>query len=212
VSRISAALTCSVALHLFLVYGFSVPEGRLSIQLAGVMHARLQPSSVSAPQRPKARETDSGPRAPQKAGEQPVLPEADHRAEEQPVAIDPVAAEPPESTDGDASSMVPDPMHYPANELDVYPRAQHTIAPAYPKGALETQTAGFVTLLVLIDEVGRVTVSTVVDATPDGVFEQAAQQALAKAVFYPAQKEGHSVRSRILVKVEFDPNAEAAVH
>jgi protein TonB len=51
-----------------------------------------------------------------------------------------------------------------------------------------------------------------VDATPDGVFEQAAQQALAEAIFYPAQKEGRSVRSRILVKVEFDPSSAATVH
>jgi outer membrane biosynthesis protein TonB len=45
----------------------------------------------------------------------------------------------------------------------------------------------------------------VTDAAPGGVFEQVAQQALANAAFYPAQKEGRTVRSRILIKVEFDP-------
>ena len=43
------------------------------------------------------------------------------------------------------------------------------------------------------------------DAAPDGVFEQAAQQALADAAFFPAQKDGRAVRSRILMKIEFDP-------
>jgi len=212
-SRFSAAIAVSAAFHVFLVYGFSLPEGSLLIQHARVMHARLEPVPLSAPLRPKARETSPGPRALQNAREDhPVLPEADLPVE-RPVAIEKVpAAEPVQSMDGNASSMLPDPTHYPANELDVYPRALHTIVPTYPIGALETQTAGFVTLLVLIDEVGRVTVSTVVDAIPDGVFEQAAQQALAHAVFYPAQKEGRSVRSRILVKVEFDPNAAADIH
>jgi protein TonB len=64
-----------------------------------------------------------------------------------------------------------------------------------------------VTLLVMIDEAGRVEGTSVVDAVPDGVFEQAAQQALANAAFYPAQKDGRTVRSRILIKVEFDPAA-----
>lgn len=211
-SRISASISFSAAFHVFLVYGFSLPEGSLSIQHARVIQARLESVPVSAPLRSKARDLELSPRALQDAeDDHPALPEADLPVE-RPVAIEEVsAAEPAQSTDGNASSMVPDPTHYPANELDVYPKAQHTIAPAYPIGALETQIAGFVTLLVLIDEVGRVTVSTVVDAAPDGVFEQAAQQALAQAVFYPAQKEGRSVRSRILVKVEFDPNAAAGV-
>jgi TonB family protein len=211
-SRFSAAIAVSAAFHVFLVYGFSLPEGS-SVQHAQVMHARLQPVPLSAPLLPKARETNPAPRASQNAREDhPVLPEANLPVE-RPAAIENVPfAEPAQSMDGNASSILPDPTHYPANELDVYPRALHTIAPTYPIGALETRTSGFVTLLVLIDEVGRVTVSTVVDATPDGVFEQAAQEALAQAVFYPAQREGRSVRSQLLVKVEFDPNAAADVH
>jgi len=212
-SPISAAIAVSAAFHVFLVYGFSLPQGSFSIQHAGVMHARLDPVPLSVPLRLKARETHSSPRAPQNATkDHPVLPEVTEAAA-RPITSESVpAAEPSQSMDGNGSSTLPDPTHYPANELDVFPRALHPITPAYPTGALETRTAGFVTLLVLIDEVGRVTVSTVVDATPDGVFEQAAQRALAKTVFYPAEKEGRSVRSRILVKVEFDPNAAAGVH
>jgi protein TonB len=68
-----------------------------------------------------------------------------------------------------------------------------------------------VTLEVLIDESGRVTQTSVVDAVPAGIFEQAAQQAMADALFYPAQKDGRIVRSRILVKVEFSANAADAM-
>src|SRR4051812_121276 len=176
------------------------------------MQARLESVPVSVPLRPKAPKTDPVPSAPQNARDDHfVMPEADLPAERAVAIAQVPAAEPAQSSDGNASGMLFDPTHYPANALDVYPRALRTIAPAYPIGALETQTAGFVTLLVLIDEVGRVMVSTVVDATPEGVFEQAAQQALAQAVFYPAQKEGRSVRSQIQVKVEFDPNAAAGV-
>lgn len=71
--------------------------------------------------------------------------------------------------------------------------------------ARDSKVAGSVTLLVLIDEAGRVVGTSVMDATLDGVFEQAAQQALANAAFYPAQKDGRMVRSRVLIKVEFDP-------
>ena len=100
---------------------------------------------------------------------------------------------------------IPDPVHYPAKDLDVYPQASKRITPVYPEMARDSKVAGSVTLLVLIDEAGRVVDTSVMDATPDGVFEQAAQQALANAAFYPAQKDGRMVRSRVLVKVEFDP-------
>ena len=82
--------------------------------------------------------------------------------------------------------------------------------PVYPEMARDSKVAGFVTLLVLIDETGGVVDTSVMDAMPQGVFEQAAQQALANAAFYPAQKDGRMVRSRVLIKVEFDPELTAA--
>ena len=105
---------------------------------------------------------------------------------------------------------IPDPVHYPAKELDIYPQALLPITPGYPETARDAHAAGSVTLLVLIDEVGRVVGTSVMDATPDGVFEEAAQRALANAAFYPAQKDGRPVRSRILIKVEFDPESTAS--
>ncbi len=114
--------------------------------------------------------------------------------------------EPVAAAGGEATKLnLPDPVHYPARDLDVYPQALRPLTPVYPEAARDAQISGFVTLQVLIDESGRVTGTSVVDTAPDGVFEQAARDALANAAFYPARKDGRSVRSRILIKVEFDP-------
>ena len=125
--------------------------------------------------------------------------------------ITPVDPEPAAPAVSDATvASIPDPVHYPAKDLDIYPQVSKPIAPVYPEMARESRVAGSVTLLVLIDEAGRVVDTSVMDATPDGVFEQAARQALANAAFFPAQKEGRMVRSRVLIKVEFDPEWTAA--
>lgn len=126
-------------------------------------------------------------------------------------APDPGDPEPLVSAGTDvASPSVPDPVHYPAKDLDVYPQPLQRISPAYPRSALDAQISGAVTLLVLIDEAGRVAGTSVLDAVPDGVFEQAALDALANTAFFPAQKDGRTVRSRVLIKVEFDPAAAGA--
>jgi protein TonB len=120
--------------------------------------------------------------------------------------IAPVDPEPAATAGSDSTvANIPDPVHYPAKDLDIYPQASKRITPVYPEMARDSKVAGSVTLLVLIDEAGRVVGTSVMDATPDGVFEQAAQQALVNAAFYPAQKDGRMVRSRVLIKVEFDP-------
>ena len=121
-------------------------------------------------------------------------------------AIAPIDPEPATLASSDATvANIPDPVHYPAKDLDIYPQASKRITAVYPEVARDSKVAGSVTLLVLIDEAGRVVGTSVMDATPDGLFEQAAQQALANAAFYPAQKDGRMVRSRVLIKVEFDP-------
>ena len=125
--------------------------------------------------------------------------------------IAPVDPQTAASAGSDATvANIPDPVHYPAKELDIYPQASRRIAPVYPEMARDSKVAGFVTLLVLIDETGGVVDTSVMDATPQGVFERAAQQALANAAFYPAQKDGRTVRSRVIIKIEFDPELTAA--
>ncbi len=109
-----------------------------------------------------------------------------------------------------ATASLPDPFHYAARELDVYPQPLNRIEPAYPQTALADEIGGSVTLLLLIDESGRVTDVSVVDASPPDVFDESALQALAATAYAPAQKGGRAVRSRILVKIDYEPIAAAA--
>jgi TonB family protein len=60
--------------------------------------------------------------------------------------------------------------------------------------------------MVLIDEAGRVAEASVLDAQPEGLFEEAARQAFLRSVFQPAERAGRAARRRVNVKVEFDPD------
>ena len=221
----SAAVALSVAFHVFLIYGFSLapdvgPGARVS-----AVHARL--ILTQPPRSPQQRKPTDRIGARQEAPPAPTaLPEPAAGGSAEPATAVPAAIapidpgpidpgpidpgpidpEPAAPAGGEVTAPnIPDPVHYSAKDLDVYPQAAKRIAPLYPEMAHNAKVAGSVTLLVLIDEAGRVVDTSVTDATPEGVFEQAAQQALANAAFYPAQKEGRLVRSRVLIKIEFDP-------
>ena len=206
-SRIPAAVALSAALHVYLIYGFSLPAQSGPAAWAAVINARLAPLAPSAtPRQTNAPEPSRVPEPVRRAVLPPVsLDVAEPLAAPKAAAI---AAEPEHvvaASDATAIPNIPDPVHYPARDLDIYPHALNPIRPVYQQAAREAQVAGSVTLLVLIDEAGRVLGTSVADAAPGGVFEQAAQQAVASSAFYPAQKDGRAVRSRILVKLEFDP-------
>ena len=214
--RMSAAVVASGALHVFLIYGFSLPAESGPGAYITVIQARLtSPQRSERLQPPKTPERTVAPEPARAAIILPSPPAADAVAEPPTAPIPTTLSNDPEaapSTGADAASLpIPDPVHYPAKNLDLYPQALRRITPASPQAARDAQVTGSVTLLVLIDETGRVVGTSVMDSAPDGVFEQAALRALADAAFFPAQKDGRAVRSRILVKVEFDPaSAEAA--
>ena len=209
-SRMSAAVALSGALHVFLIYGFSLPaDSGLGMRVT-VIQARLTSPQISATaQRAKTPERTGVPEPSRLPPVLPSPPAPDAFAETATAPIPttlPGDPEPAAFAVGDATSpAIPDLVHYPAKDLDLYPQALKRIAPAYPQAARDAQVTGSVTLLVLIDEAGRVVGTSVTDSAPDGVFEQAAQQALADTAFFPAQKDGRAVRSRILMKIEFDP-------
>jgi protein TonB len=211
-SRMSAAVALSFALHVLLIYGFSLPIDTAPVARVAVIHARLDPAQASAaPPRPKRRQFQAAPESAQlKLVTLSPAPPADLEPAPEPVPLLPATiaddTQPALANSAATAALnIPDPVQYPAKDLDIYPQALRPITPVYPRAAREAQLAGFVTLMVSIDETGRVVGTSVTDAAPDGVFEQVAQQALAVAAFYPAQKEGRTVRSRILIKVEFDP-------
>jgi protein TonB len=208
-----AAIALSVALHIFLVYGFSLPAPAGPGARAVVIHARLDPQAAPAAlPRETARARKPAVNALQSA---PVVSPAVVPVAEPPTLQAPAIATndtQPAAAAGTSTSSpgIPDPVHYPAKDLDIFPHALKPIAPVYPQSARDAQLAGWVTLMVLIDEGGRVVGTSVTDAAPDGVFEQAAQQAVESVAFFPAQKDGRPVRSRVLVRIEFDPALLAA--
>lgn len=211
----SAAVAFSVALHGFLIFGFTLPANPGPDTHGTVIHVRLmswQPSAGLRPAKPTGQlATPDIVRPEPVAFSQPVSSaRADLAAIPIPTTT-PTDPEPVVPAGNDAAiATIPDPVHYPATDLDIYPQALGRITPDYPETAREAQVGGSVTLLVLIDEVGKVVGASVMDASPDGVFEEAAQQALATTAFYPARKDGRPVRSRILIKVEFDPGLAGA--
>jgi len=207
--RMSAAVALSAALHAILIYGFSLSAGSGTEARLTVIHARLGPAQSAAnPQPAKTTVRKQAPDSPRPAPAATAV--AEPPAAPAPTLV-PDEPEPAAAADDNAPrTIVPDAVYYPAKDLDIYPQASKRITPDFPRSARDAQIAGWVTLMVMIDEGGRVEGTSVVDAVPEGVFEQAAQQALANAAFYPAQKDGRTVRSRMLIKVEFDPAAAAA--
>ena len=205
----SAAVAVSAALHVFLIYGFSLPADSGSGAGVAAIHARLmlpQASRGPQPAKPPERMAAPAPKPAPTVISQPAATASAEPATELSPTIAPIDPQPQALAGSDATvAIIPDPVHYPAKDLDIYPQTLKEINPVYPETARDARVAGSVTLLVLIDETGRVVGTSVMDATPGGVFEQAAQQALANAAFYPAQKDGRMVRSRVLIKVEFDP-------
>ena len=198
VARLAAALALSIGLHAALL---ALPGARPSVPArfpASVLHATLVPVALQSAIKPAAP-TELHWTAPEHKVPLPTLEQTQ---------VTPAPALPEESVDADAPALpgVSDPTHYEAKDLDTYPRLRGPLSPAYPTDALAQRIGGAVTLLVSIDASGRVTEASVVDAVPAGTFDETARDALARASFLPASKDGRIVRSRILVSVAFDPD------
>jgi protein TonB len=203
--RMAWALALSVALHAGAILGIGGRAGAVPAPKAPVLSARLValPASPSPVPRSGSRWL-AVPAAGSGAAVFPAVTEPPQAVAPGPA---PEASPPPAPAPIELpASELPDSTHYGVNELDVYPRLGARLAPAYPSSALGERLAGKVTLQVLIDERGRVTEASVVDAQPAGVFDEPAREAFLHAAFSPAERGGRAVRSRILVDVEFDPD------
>jgi len=206
-ARLSVAVVLSTALHLYLIYGLALQPTHSPADRLSVINAQLLPGAAVMKQHaleaPAAQRRRLPPAQPQVLPSLPEPIETPVPAAQAPPAEN-RSPEPEVSTAG-----FPDPVHYAARDLDVYPQPLNRIEPAYPQTALAGEIGGSVTLLLLIDESGRVTNASVVDAFPPDVFDESALRALAATAYSPAQKNGRVVRSRILVKVDYDPIASA---
>ena len=201
-ARLSVGIVLSATLHTYVIYGLVLQPTPGAADHLSIINARLlpEPAVVKRPTlaAPATQRQRIAPAQPQVA----PLPEP----METPVPAAQTLADGDPNPETEVSTVsLPDPVHYAARDLDVYPQPLNRIEPAYPREALAGETGGSVTLLLLIDESGRVTDVSVVDASAQDEFNESALQALAAAAYTPAQKNGRAVRSRILVKVDFDP-------
>lgn len=92
---------------------------------------------------------------------------------------------------------------YLARQVDVFPKHIGRIEPLYPEEARRRNLEGSLKLMLKIDDLGRVQEAEVVEATPPGVFDEAALTAFRNARFKPAMRDGRPVRYRAYIRVDF---------
>jgi protein TonB len=209
-ARLALAVLLSAALHASLIFGLAVRRPSTEPASEPIL-ARVQavPDPAASPSEPQPRE---GP--PRRAARPAVRT---HSVAESPADASNRAdlvrrAQPatPETLPPVEMPLLADPTWYSAAQLDVFPAALAPVRPVYPQAAADADAAGEVTLLLLIDATGRVHDSAVVDAQPAHTFEEAALEAFRAARFRPAERDGRSVRSRVLVRVVFQPSEAGA--
>lgn len=219
--RLVLALILSLGLHAVLLYHYVSHRKAASAPGLSIISARIADPARAL--RGEVKPTE----APPTVGEGRVrlpraqLPAADPVAdsaasevsgfgwqrESVPVESIPEVTEQAETRPEPPGADLPDPVHYPAKELDVYPRLLAPVAIELPEAG--DRPRGRVTLLLMLDESGRVTGTNLVDSEPEGRYEDVVTRAYSGAVFSPARKDGRAVRSRILVAVELTPAAAA---
>jgi TonB family protein len=200
--RLTLAILFSVALHVALLSGLTPQAGNPAITHPVPLQARLMLSRTTPDPPRTLAKVDLDSRAAATPDPLPVAANPEHTGDADPETQSPV---PDAALQVAGLPQAPDPVHYAVKDLDVFPQLQAALHPGYPETALQQKIPGSVTLLVLVDEAGRVTSVSVVDAVPQDMFDDSARQALYSAAFMPAQREGRTVRSRILVNVSYDP-------
>ena len=201
-SRLLVACTLSLLLHLALLPGIPVyPTGGVP-RVVHPIYARLEPAANSDPQpREVTLIPAEKPGAPVRkdARPEPAAIKAEPKRVPGPAATEPAPA--PIAGIGLPSSR--DPTYYQAKQLDVYPQPLEPIKLNYPDRAAAQRLDGILLLLLLIDEFGVVNDASVVEARPEGYFEEDALSVFRGMRFSPAQKNGRSVKSRVLLQVSY---------
>lgn len=89
------------------------------------------------------------------------------------------------------------------SDLDRPPRRTRTVAPVYPQHLRAARVQGYVTLLIVIDQTGRVAVEEVVEASHRD-FVASAIEAAERCQFEPPTVRGETVRARYRFTIRFN--------
>ena len=189
--RFGAGLLLSLAAHVLIVLGITTTPPRAAIPLP--LQVELQ--RIEAPQT-----------APEVAAE-PLTELAAEAAAEAPREIAAPPDTPPPAVAPEAPVAVDLPLdkYFTARELDVRAEPINEVDLVYPVKAYEMRMHGRVVVRILINEDGAVDDVSVLEATPAGVFEEAALAATQALHFKPAQRYGRNVKSQKTIEVTFDP-------
>jgi len=89
-------------------------------------------------------------------------------------------------------------------QVDSHPRLVHKVNPTYPFRAKRRGVEGKVIVRFLVDKQGRVSECSVVQAEPEGVFEESALKAVTKWRFKPGMKDKKPVSTWVQVPIRFE--------
>ncbi|MEM1008769.1 MAG: energy transducer TonB, partial [Myxococcota bacterium] len=95
------------------------------------------------------------------------------------------------------------PLLLPRALVDQPPKLLQATPTRYPPAAERQNIEGFVILRFVVNTQGRVEQLKVLQASPVGVFEQAAQRAVAQWYFQPARYQKKAVRMWMNQKITF---------
>lgn len=155
-----------------------VPESPLAPPVAQPASTPVPAASSSAPSRQDVRATPVA---------QGATPES------------PARAVPP------TTAQVARPQARPSFTAADFKRTRY-VAPTYPAQAMARGQAGEVRLRLTVDTQGRVSDAQVLAATPAGVFDQAAVNAVRKWRFEPIVREGRAIEASVTTTISFRPD------
>jgi protein TonB len=206
--RFTAALGCSVLLHLLALSLLRMPPPAASAPAGSPLNLLLIPMPRWNPTPPQELPQAAPAPAPQPIGRilggAPQEPQGGPRAPEAPqrrghsVSAGPITAPanlPSQLRNADA--------YLDPSRLTRYPQLAAPFAAQYPRRALEEGRRTRVVVQLMIDERGRVAEALLVTGDPSSDFAVAALAALREARFTPAEAGGRPVKARAYFAVSF---------
>ena len=189
--RLLKGLALSAGMHLLIVLGITagppriMPSVPLQVELLRIVSPEpaVEPAPEPLVELTATASAEAMPETPPSGPERPpvVTPQA------------PVASDPPLE------------KYLTVREVDVRAELVNEVDLVYPVKAYEMRIHGRVIVRILIGEDGAVDNVSVLEATPPGIFEEAALAAAQALQFRPAQKYGRNVRSQKTIEITFDP-------
>jgi protein TonB len=89
-------------------------------------------------------------------------------------------------------------------QVDNKPVALFRVKPVYPQGAMSKSINGRVTIKLLVDRDGTVKTVEVLNAEPEGMFEEATLNAVNQWRFQPAKVKGNPVACWVKTSINFE--------